>query len=250
MTRDIRFEVEVPGTPEEVWDAIATGPGISSWFVNTEIDGETMTQHHGNGFDMASRITASERPRRFAYENEFQPTPEAETSLVATELLVEARSGGTCVVRLVQSGFGTGDAWERAIESFKGGWPSALDDLRLYLTHFAGEPVAGFATGRELEPEDAWATVRESLGLPDDLNPGDRIETHATPPFAGTVARATDGQVSVLLEQPGRGLGYLGAGGPGDQVFFFVRARLFGEGAEETAARAETAWERWLATAS
>jgi uncharacterized protein YndB with AHSA1/START domain len=247
MTREISFEVEVPGTPEEVWDAIATGPGISSWFVNAEIDGDTMVQHHGNGFDMTSRITASARPRAFAYEEEFQPTPGAEPSLVATEFLVEARSGGTCVVRLVQSGFGTGDAWERAIESFKGGWPSALDDLRLYLTHFAGEPVAGFATGRELEPEDGWATVRGSLGLPDDINPGDRIETHGTPPFAGTVARTADGQVSLLLEQPGRGLGYLGAGGPGDQVFFFIRARLFGDGARETAARAETAWEEWLA---
>ena len=249
MTRDISFEVEVPGTPEEVWDAIATGPGISSWFVNTEIDGDRMTQHHGNGFDMTSRITASDRPRRFAYENDFQPTPEAESSLVATEFLVEARSGGTCVVRLVQSGFGTGDAWERAIESFKGGWPAALDDLRLYLTHFAGEPVAGFATGRELGSGDAWATVRESLGLPDDINLGDRVETHGTPPFAGTVARTGDGQVSLLLEQPGRGLGYLGAGGPGDQVFFFVRARLFGAGAEQAAARAESAWEQWLATA-
>ena len=30
-------EVEVPGTPEQVWNAIATGPGISSWFVPTEI---------------------------------------------------------------------------------------------------------------------------------------------------------------------------------------------------------------------
>ena len=31
--RAIELEVEVPGTPEEVWRAIATGPGISSWYV-------------------------------------------------------------------------------------------------------------------------------------------------------------------------------------------------------------------------
>jgi uncharacterized protein YndB with AHSA1/START domain len=30
--RSVQVEVEVPGTPEEVWQAIATGPGISSWF--------------------------------------------------------------------------------------------------------------------------------------------------------------------------------------------------------------------------
>ena len=35
--RSVSVEVEVPGTPEEVWQAIATGPGVSSWFVPTEI---------------------------------------------------------------------------------------------------------------------------------------------------------------------------------------------------------------------
>jgi uncharacterized protein YndB with AHSA1/START domain len=249
MTREISFEVEVPGTPEQVWEAIATGPGISAWFVATEIAGPKMTQHHGNGFDQTSDITAFEPPRRFAYTDDFQPTPDAESSLVATEFLVEARSGGTCVVRLVQSGFGTGDAWERAIESFKGGWPGALDDLRLYLTHFAGQPVAGFSTGRELDGprEQAWPSLREALGLPEDPAPGDRVATRGTPPYAGTIARVGDGYVSILLEQPGPGIGFVGAGGPGDEVFAFVRARLFGERAPELAASAEAAWERRLA---
>ena len=31
--RSIELEIEVVGTPEEVWQAIATGPGISSWYV-------------------------------------------------------------------------------------------------------------------------------------------------------------------------------------------------------------------------
>ena len=31
--REIRLEIEVPGSVEEVWEAIATGPGISSWYV-------------------------------------------------------------------------------------------------------------------------------------------------------------------------------------------------------------------------
>ena len=33
MTRAIRLEVDVPGTPEEVWATVATGAGITSWFV-------------------------------------------------------------------------------------------------------------------------------------------------------------------------------------------------------------------------
>ena len=36
--RSVEVEFEVPGTPEEVWQALATGPGISSWFVPTDID--------------------------------------------------------------------------------------------------------------------------------------------------------------------------------------------------------------------
>jgi uncharacterized protein YndB with AHSA1/START domain len=248
MTREISAEIEVPGTPEEVWEAIATGPGISAWFVSTEIADGKLIQHHGGGFDDASEITASEPPRRFAYADDFQPSEDAEPSRVATEFLVEARSGDSCVVRVVQSGFGTGDAWERAIESFESGWPGALDDLRLYLTHFAGQPVAGFSIGRPLDVsrEQGWPVLREALGLPGDAAVGDRVATHGTPPYGGTVARVSDGYLSFLLDEPGPGLGFLGAGGPGDAPVAFVRARYFGDHAAAIAAREETAWEEWF----
>ena len=36
--RSVQVEVEVPGTPEEVWKAISTGPGISAWFVPTKVE--------------------------------------------------------------------------------------------------------------------------------------------------------------------------------------------------------------------
>ena len=36
--RWVRVEVETPGTVEEVWRAIATASGISSWFVPAELD--------------------------------------------------------------------------------------------------------------------------------------------------------------------------------------------------------------------
>jgi len=36
--RSVQVEVEVPGTPEEVWQAIATGPRISSWMVPAEFE--------------------------------------------------------------------------------------------------------------------------------------------------------------------------------------------------------------------
>jgi uncharacterized protein YndB with AHSA1/START domain len=248
MTREIAFEVEVPGTPEQVWEAIATGPGIGAWFVPTEIDGDRMTQDHGPGFETTSQITASEPPRRFAYADDFQPAPDTEPRRLAIEFLVEARSGGTCVVRVVQSGFGSGDAWERAIRSFTSGWPGALDDLRLYLTHFAGQPMGSFATGKPLDlpREQAWPALREALGLPESAAPGDRLATHGTPPFAGTVARVDDGFVTLRLDEPAPGIGLVGAGGPGEETHAFVRARLFGARAAALAAESRAAWEEWL----
>ena len=71
--RTIDLSVEVDGTPEEVWTAIATGPGISSWFV----------RHHGRGagrrpddlvfgpgpdMTIPGRVVAWEPPRRVLFD--------------------------------------------------------------------------------------------------------------------------------------------------------------------------------------
>src|SRR4029434_10650787 len=71
--RSVLVEVEVPGTPEEVWQAIATGPGISSWFVPAEFelrDGNTVAGkvNIGPGMYARSVVTAWDPPRRFAAE--------------------------------------------------------------------------------------------------------------------------------------------------------------------------------------
>ena len=60
--RSIQVEVEVPGTPEEVWQAIATGPGISSWFAPAEFeeqDGKpiALTLNYGPGMASRSVVT-------------------------------------------------------------------------------------------------------------------------------------------------------------------------------------------------
>src|SRR2546422_730751 len=73
--RSVQVEVEVPGTPEEVWQAIATGPGISSWFVPTafeERDGKpvAVTLNFGPGMESRSVVTAWDPPRKFAAQGE------------------------------------------------------------------------------------------------------------------------------------------------------------------------------------
>ena len=74
-SRSVQVEVKVPGTPEEVWQAIATGPGISAWFVPTvfdEQDGQpvTVTLDFGPGMQSTSTVTAWEPPRKWAAQSD------------------------------------------------------------------------------------------------------------------------------------------------------------------------------------
>ena len=253
--RTVEAQIEVPGTPEQVWDAIATGQGITAWFVPTDCDereGGDITQHHGPGagMEIQARITGWEPPRRLAYETDgWVPDEGADPRRMATEFLVEARSGGTCVVRVVNSGFGSGEEWDQAIESTRAGWGPALASLRLYLEHFAGRGADSILAGGMVPGtrEDAWATVLRELGLP-DAGPGDRVATTAAgaPDIAGTVEFASRGQMVLRLERPGPGLGMVGAGGPGRQAYAFLRAQLFGEQRAELAALEGPVWQSWV----
>lgn len=253
--RRIEVKVEVPVTPEQAWEAIATGPGITGWFMPAEVDervGGSVVHHHEADMSSSGTITAYEVPHRFAYEEsaeEFAPD-DSGPPVTATEFLVEARSGGTCVVRVVMSGFGEGEAWDQAIESFTAGWRQALVSLRLYLTHFRGEPVAavnagGFVKG---EHDASWEWFAQQLGVPAIARVGERVATAAqgAPVLAGTVEQADEHMMTLVLDAPARGIGLIGAGGAGEQTFVTVRAQLYGPEAAEVAAREQAGWKAWF----
>jgi uncharacterized protein YndB with AHSA1/START domain len=113
---------EVTATPEEVWDAIATADGISAWMVPTQLDpqiGGAVSFDLG-GFRSHGIVTDYAPARRFAYAEpwpvaDHMPTGEHDLSSltpIATEFLVESASGGTCVIRVVMSAYGSGADWE------------------------------------------------------------------------------------------------------------------------------------------
>jgi hypothetical protein len=82
--------------------------------------------------ESSATVTAWDPPRRFAAESQ-DLGPNAPP--VATEWIVEARSGGVCVVRVgVHSLFASTDEWDDQLESFESGWPWFFRILRLYLT--------------------------------------------------------------------------------------------------------------------
>ena len=77
-TREIVKEVALAATPEEVWEAVATGPGITCWFVPSEVEprvGGTITQDFGMPGKVEGVVTAWEPGRRFAFGAAGQPGP-------------------------------------------------------------------------------------------------------------------------------------------------------------------------------
>src|SRR5262245_60112242 len=99
--RSVQVEVEVEGTPEEVWQAIATGPGVSSWFVPTTIESDEqgkptrVLSNFGPGMESVATVTSWNPPHKFTADS-ADLGPDAPK--VATEWIVEAKSGGKCVV--------------------------------------------------------------------------------------------------------------------------------------------------------
>jgi uncharacterized protein YndB with AHSA1/START domain len=251
--RWVAVEVEVPGTPEEVWQAIASGPGISSWFVPTTVEGRpggAVCSNVGPGMESVARITAWEPPRRFAAES-ADLGPEAPP--IATEWSVEARDGGVCVVRVVHSLFTSSDDWDNQLAGWEGGWPQFFRILRLYLTHFRGLPCTPFQVmGAAAEPIGAaWDTLVSTLGI-GEATEGARVQSGAdAPPLAGLVEQAGQPEYPgylLRLDAPAPGIAHLFALPMGGPVLLPVRMYLYGDTAAAVAARTEPLWQAWMQT--
>ena len=247
--RTLEAEVEVPGSPEEVWRAIATGPGISSWFVPhtvEEREGGAANASFGPGPEMQvpGRVVAWDPPRRVVFDG-----GEGVDGL-AFEWLVEARDGGTCLVRLVNTGFGSGGEWDDQYDGMVEGWQLFLLNLKLHLQHFPGQtattalPVAQWTGPRS----EAWARLTDALGIPAAPEAGERVAVSApgTPALAGTVADVASCRLALIADEPAPGTAFVAVEGDGEQVNVSVWSYLYGPDGEAAARRDEPAWARWL----
>ena len=251
--RSVQVEVEVPGTPEEVWQAIATGPGISSWFVPTEFeerDGKpvAVTLNFGPGLESRSVVTAWEPPRMWAAQSDgWVPG----SPPIANEWSVEARGGGICIVRIVHSLFASTDDWDNQLEGTKSGWPAFFRTLQIYLTHFRGQRSAmkqlmAPAAGTEAE---AWETLTSALGVKGS-SVGQRSTAPAgVPAFSGVAEYLSEAPYDALLriDKPGPGVVALGTFSlPGGPTMVALNFYLYGDQATGTIAHETPLWEAWF----
>jgi uncharacterized protein YndB with AHSA1/START domain len=246
--RSIQLEIEVPGTPEEVWQAIATGNGTTAWFTRAEIEereGGSVVHYMGGG-ETKGVVTVWQPPHRFACES---PNYTPGAPALATEITVEARSGGTCIVRLVNSLFTDAADWDGQLESLESGWPAFLQVLRVYLAGFAGQRAAmAELVGMTEGPVDrAFTGLKKALGL-SGAAVGSRVEASAgSPPFAGVVERSDSHAVVVRMESPIPGAAVLGTADCGGPVMAWLNLYAYGSSAERDVEGAAAPLRAWMA---
>lgn len=240
-----RREAEVPASPDEVWAAIATGPGIDSWFmgrndVQPGAGGTVRTVLGEYAPELAVTGWDPDGPaRRLAYRSGQVP----DGRFIAYEFLVEGRAGGSTVLRTVTSGFLPGDDWADELEAMTFGTEMYFRTLVEYLSHFAGRfgvPVTAFGP-----PGTSWVRDRallcRALGLPQHPSRGDpaRFTADGGAPVDGVVYFANAHTIGVRTP---------------DALYRFLRGfakpvmaahHLFAEDADPD--QAQRAWEAWLA---
>lgn len=243
---EISEEISLDASPDQVWDAIATGPGVDSWFMGrtTFEDGtRSLDMSEAMGFVQTSAITAWEPGERLAFREDG---PDATFS--AVEYLLEGRDGGGTVLRFVHAGIASDDWDEEYFESMRVGDLMYLRQLAAYVGHFPGR-YAGrnlFLLGPAVPGgRGVWARFASALSLTGGITEGApvRLDVPGLAASAGVVEFVIEARVAGVRTADGllllvRGyrdvlaVGYHGFSGTGD--------------IEQTT----EAWRAWLAAAA
>jgi uncharacterized protein YndB with AHSA1/START domain len=241
---EVRKEITLDATPEQVWEAIATGPGIDAWFMGRnqveprEGGAARMTLA---GVTEESTVTAWEPPKRLA----IQGSQAEDGSFMAFEYLIEGRDDGTTVLRLVQSGVLGGD-WETEYEALRTGWDLYLHTLGQYLRWFPGRSatVVSAVQPQAADPDDAWTVLERELGLVGAVTEGDqaRLTVPGSPPIDGVVDYA--GLPTFLGVRTSDGLYRFIHSGPLRGNVVVLGHHIFVDEVDQT--ELERAWQSWL----
>jgi uncharacterized protein YndB with AHSA1/START domain len=237
---EVRYEIEVDATPEQVWEAISTGQGLDAWFMG---DNEIEPREGGlvrvslADFKMESKITVWDPPRRLRTETDTSD----DGRFMAFEYVIEGRGGGKATLRFVHNGFLPDADWEAEYDALKVGDPMYVRKLGEYLQHFRGRkatPVSAF--GPQVDRDRAWSVLTRALGLksvPPSLGDPVRFTPEGLPTVDGVVDEVSRDTVGVRTADAMyrfiHGLG--GSMVLGHHIFADVDRRS-----------TEQAWQSWL----
>jgi hypothetical protein len=166
----ISRENELLATPEQVWDAVTTGP--SAWLAPMKIDPKVGgAVSHG-----PSTVTIWDPPWRFACRHENKNKGLSHV----VEHLIEARDDDTTILRTLICRAYSGivpDDWETQTDVADKRSTFYLHTLGQYLQYFRGHPVTFVrAYGPPAAARaNAFMVLRRELGLTDDVAEGDAV---------------------------------------------------------------------------
>ncbi len=251
--RRVEMTYTLPGSAEQVWRAMATGPGYAAWFTPAAIEervGGKLVFHFGPGADSTGEVTAWEPPNRFAY---VEKGWDDDAPPLGTEIVINPLASGQCMVTMTHALTSETPAWDAQLEDFESGWPTFFEVLKLYLRHHADLPAASFmatAPAVASTPEAAWSTLTQALGLR-HAKVGERRDLPDPPqPLSGTVAALVHNDqlrtMTLQLDHPLPGALVVGTNDRGGSIISSVTVFFYGEQAERVAAASREPWTAWL----
>lgn len=175
--RIIRDEIQTTATPRQAWEAWADPEKISQWFVDRASGeakpGGTMTWYFDTfGYVLPYKVLDAVPGELFVLK--WEP-PQGNAGIL--EVRIE-REGGTTVVKLINSGFREGAAWNDEYEGVVSGWKMSLAILKHYLENYFGRSKSTIMILRPASFTDAellkcflegpklaeWLTTSGSIG--------------------------------------------------------------------------------------
>jgi uncharacterized protein YndB with AHSA1/START domain len=167
--RTIELEVRIDAPVEAVWKALTEASELSRWFPplaegKTGLGSELLFSW-GPELQWQTSVVAWEPSKHLTWSDksspEFAGTTEAPAAPMAVDWTLETATGGQVVVRLVQSGFGEGEAWDDFYNGTDRGWRFYLFALRHYLQRHRGlkRDMVSIRRPANGGPEGLWKRV-------------------------------------------------------------------------------------------
>jgi hypothetical protein len=235
---EIEREVELPGTADAAFQAVATGEGNASWLFPSEI-----TSAQGGETSDGGKVVNWDPPNRFTVRAEG---PDGWFNQL--DYRIEEHGNGV-ILRYVHSGVFDDEGWEGQYDAVDSHTDFYLHTLGQYLEHFSPRTATyvGGGPGGLSAPEasmtpNAFTKLQAALGVPEGASTGDTVHL-AHDDVDGVIDYRTDRFLGIRTSDAlYRFFGRNAFGGP-----VGMSIHHFGDGVDPE--QAGRSWEEWLAQA-